>query len=583
MSGLQAALEMETVDTLKKRYAIYFGVRPKQIRKAWLTEALAEGLSDEAYMKPYLQGLSDLERAFIEETVFNYKGFIEKSRFEAKYGDFPENKERHGMFYYGSRLAESLSVFFYSQERYGWDSSSIKMPDELLVVLRELVDEPEADTLAVDTLPETLPDGYQVFEREQVAQSEFHALLMLLQDKQIKVSDKTGVASLATLKKVAKEVHEYYDKASCREAKGMEHIVSFGWLRMMGNSKFTRQSKTTLVQAKKTNNQFADNIKDIWDQWIGNRKFDEFNRIDNIKGQTGKGKRFFTDVAPRRDDIIGYLKDCPSGVWINFGDFSKYMFTTGSGLDITTMPGYLYIYNSDWGEFCNASWDQLEARYLRCFLLEYAATLGLVDVVMAAPNEEGVYYDDFGDMECLSRYDGLRFFRLTSLGSYVLGLTDDYESKPTESKVTSLSIHRQGRIVFDSHPEPWEQQFLSLYAVKSKETDWKLSRKKIMEATQVGGSVAELKAFLTDRESQPFLPEDCEGLLKQAEANREGVKLQGEALIMSCKSKEIVDLIMNDKVLSKWCQRLGKLQIVIPQNKEKAFRDSLNEMGVGVV
>ena len=162
-------------------------------------------------------------------------------------------------------------------------------------------------------------------------------------------------------------------------------------------------------------------------------------------------------------------------------------------------------------------------------------------------------------------------------------LTDGYESKAIESKATSLSIHRQGRIVFDSNPEPWEQQFLSLYAVKSKETDWKLSRKKIMEAIQVGGSVAELKTFLMDRESQPFLPEDCEGLLKQAEINREGVKLQGEALIMSCKSKEIVDLIMNDKVLSKWCQRLGRLQVVIPAKKEKTFRDSLNELGVGVV
>ncbi|AMO58435.1 hypothetical protein GZ77_19050 [Endozoicomonas montiporae] len=581
MSSLQTALETETVETLKKCYVTYFGVKPKQVRKAWLTEAMAEGLSDEALVKPYFQNLSELEKSLVKESVFNYKGLVERGRFEAKYGDFPEDDERYGMFYYGPGIAKPLSVFFYSVDRY--DSSSVKIPDELQAVLKRFIDEPEVDALPVDTLPETLPDGYQVFEREQVAQSEFHSLLMLLQNKQIKVSDKTGVASLATLKKVTKEVHEYYDDESCREAKGMQYIASFGWLRMMGNSKFTKQSKATLVQAKKTSSHFSENIKDIWDQWVSNRKFDEFNRINNIKGQTGKGKRYFTDVVNRREDIIGYLKDCPQGKWINFSDFSKYLFLTGSELEITTESHYLYIYNSDWGEFYNAAWDQLEALYLRCFLVEYAATLGLVDVVMAAPNEEGVYYDDFGDMECLSRYDGLRFFRLTPLGSYVLGLTDSYESKSPERKATSLSIHRQGRIVFDSKPEPWEQQFLSLYAGKSKETDWKLSRKKIMEATQVGGSVEELKTFLIDRESQPFLPEDCEGLLKQAEANREGVKLQSHALIMTCKSKEIVDLIMNDKVLSKWCQCLGKLQIVIPENKEKAFRDSLNELGVGVV
>ena len=102
-----------------------------------------------------------------------------------------------------------------------------------------------------------------------------------------------------------------------------------------------------------------------------------------------------------------------------------------------------------------------------------------------------------------------------------------------------------------------------------------------MEALQVGGSTDELKRFLMDREGQPFLPEDCESLLKQAEANRDGVKPQGDALIMTCKNQEIAELIVNDKALSKWCQRLGKLQIVIPKSKEKKFKESLNTMGIG--
>lgn len=49
--------------------------------------------------------------------------------------------------------------------------------------------------------------------------------------------------------------------------------------------------------------------------------------------------------------------------------------------------------------------------------------------------------DDFrgqwgaGDLEWLSRYDGLRAFRITKLGAWVLGMTDQYEKTLPESSL----------------------------------------------------------------------------------------------------------------------------------------------------
>ena len=470
-----------------------------------------------------------------------------------------------------------LSHFFYPLDRYDADH----IPSELISSLKKLISKPVPDTLKTCTLPTPLPEQHKLFERERLALSELHSLLILLQDKQLKVSEKTGVASAATLRKASKEFHEYYEEPSCDEAAGMEFMLSYGWLSFIGNSKFTKQSKTTLVPAKKTNDNPAQNIKEIWNQWVGNRSHDEFRRIDKIKGQTGKGKRFFSNVVSRRQPVIDALKECEVSTWVSIKDFSAYLFISGAELEVTSAPEYLYIYSPSYGELAHAPWDLLEGRYLRCFLVEYAATLGLVDVVMTAPNTEGSYYDNFGDMECLSRYDGLRYFRLTPLGAYVLGLTDDYKSAETATTKTVLTIHRQGRIVFDSRPTPWEQRFLSLYANQDKDNVWQLSQRKIMETLQIGGSTDELKTFLQAREEQPFLPEDCEGILKKAANNIDGVKIKEEALVISCKNKEIVEFIINDKVLSKWSQRLGKLQVVIPKSKEKKFRESLNSVGIG--
>ncbi len=575
MSDLHDAISLETVDTLKKNYSTFFGVKPKQIRKAWLVKELFEGLSNRSFLRSYLKKLPNLELTFVRECVFNYHGLVDRSRFKAKYGKFPEEPSRYS-YYSRHELVECLEPFFYPLDRYG----PAHMPGNLVSTIKQLVNEPDPDRLNPCPLPEPLLEHHVLFERERSVMSELHSLLILFQGKQIKVSEKTGVPSSATLKKVSKEIHEYYDNP-CDQADGMEFIATYGWLRLLGNSKYSKQSKTALVPARKIDKSSADTIKDMWDQWVCSRTHDEFRRINKIKGQNGKGKRFFTDVRERRHVIIESLKKCKGKSWISFDDFSRYMFITGAGLVVTTEPEYLYIYGPEYGEFYSGSWDKLEARYLRCFLVEYAATLGLIDVVMAPPNSDDSYYDDYGDMECLSRYDGLRYFRLTSLGEYALGVTDHYKSQESSPSKTPMSIHRQGRIVFDKNPTPWEQRFLSLYADQGKGNVWNLSRKKIMEALQVGGSVDELQTFLQDREDQPFLPEDCESILKQTKANLDGVKVQSEALVISCKNQEIVELIINDKVLSKWCQRLGKLQIVVPKNKEKQLRENLNAMGIG--
>lgn len=71
--------------------------------------------------------------------------------------------------------------------------------------------------------------------------------------------------------------------------------------------------------------------------------------------------------------------------------------------------------------------------------------------------------------------------------------------------------------------------------------------------------------------------------LKQAEANADGVEIREEALIVNCKTREIAEFIVNDKALSRWCYRLGAKRIVIPKSREKAFRASLNAVGIGCV
>ena len=67
------------------------------------------------------------------------------------------------------------------------------------------------------------------------------------------------------------------------------------------------------------------------------------------------------------------------------------------------------------------------------FIFEYAATVGLIDVAFIPPaGARRDFHALWGadDLFFLSRYDGLMYCRVTQLGAYSLGVTEQYESAP---------------------------------------------------------------------------------------------------------------------------------------------------------
>ena len=132
-------------------------------------------------------------------------------------------------------------------------------------------------------------------------------------------------------------------------------------------------------------------------------------------------------------------------------------------------------------------------------MFEYAATLGLIDVAYVAP--AGVRRDfrslwGTDDLDFLSRYDGLLYFRLNPLGAYCLGPAEAYmpSAVPTRAVLTvlpSLQIN-----VSEEALAPDEALLLGAYAEQEMDTVWRLNREKALAAVESGNQIAELRAFL---------------------------------------------------------------------------------------
>ena len=69
-----------------------------------------------------------------------------------------------------------------------------------------------------------------------------------------------------------------------------------------------------------------------------------------------------------------------------------------------------------------------------------------------------------------------------------------------------------------------------------------------------------------------------ENLFKTLDENKQAVKAVGPVLLLRCNSETTANNIASAPQLSKWCQRVGKDQLIIPENKESQFRALIHEL-----
>ena len=130
----------------------------------------------------------------------------------------------------------------------------------------------------------------------------------------------------------------------------------------------------------------AGTIRTLWTKWLDTTILDELARIECVKGQTGKGKRGLIAVSERRAAIADGLAECPPGGWVAVDEFYRYMQATGDDFAVTRDAWGLYIGEQQYGSLGYEGSERfLNERYMLGLLLEYAATLGMIDVALIPP------------------------------------------------------------------------------------------------------------------------------------------------------------------------------------------------------
>ena len=582
--------------------------------KSWLrrTDALEKGLTRKdhfahaieqqltLHLPAVLARLNEAEKRLLAESA-HQRRLITAREFTAKYGgDCPMPKP-----YYGWREEVSLLLPFIHRGGYR-DSEPPELIASLVDPLRALLPKPTGlKVRTVDQVPKAWPSEQQyeggklirpihVFEGERIAPAELGRVLRLIQGGKVKVTEATRRPTEATTRLVGEALvvpdfdlemlaahmrnewdRKYYEAAGPVRAHAWPVLVQqCGWARAKAGALGLTDAGKDLLQ-QFTPEKFRAGVS----RGLTNGDFDELNRINHIRGQSGNAKRHMSNPGLRKTVIAEALEPLPVGQWLKFEEARRLTEAAPESWDVlnSDRPA-LYFFEPQFGFITDNL--GLGRQFLRAFFLESLATLGVLDVAFVYPHQLWPDLHDSlnGDLPFCGRYDGLLYVRLNPLGAYALGFTDQYDSRAEDKPKLFRVLPNRDLVLANGPLNPADRAALELLAVPASENVWTLDAERMLTHVESGGALQELRDFL-ESNAMDGLPESVQIFLAGLALKLGACRARRDAVLLEWADEALAQFIANSPGTNKLCFHAGGNRLVIPAENLAAFSRALKRLG----
>jgi hypothetical protein len=580
-------------------------------RKGELVALLARVLGDEARIRVLFSQLTSVQQRVLAEIAHSQSGRYDAEVIEAKYpgSKAPKNPRMFGYSLYGfgsqkKEQATPFDLFFF----YNYDVGPY-IPPDLAERLRAIVPAPPPTELKTQASPPILhaarkghstPPEVLASEAERAIFHDIGATLYLAQQGKISVSPATSLPTLPALRLLRQQllVGDYfaddYERAeeAIRPLALVVLVQAARWAAPApgGNKLELTRAGQALIGAQLGPQQ----IREAWERWLKSDLLDELSRVRSIKGQQAKGTRL-TKPATRRIQLAEVLHRCPTDRWVKMDELLRYMRAERllpaieRGTPALSVGSYTY-YEDSWSYSSAKYWDVVIGSYLRATLWEYAATLGIIEIAYTRPEETP---HDFGhlyglDGDVLSRYDGLLAIRLTSLGAYALGLTDEYTPPPvvvvSEAPILKVLPNLDVVITDAERALPNDRVFLERIAEEQSQNVYRLSRDQLLEAASGGLDLRQVREFLVAKSGQAEaeFPQIVRVFFEDLEKRLNALREAGRMVVIEGDDNYLLTELSNNPALRALAQLGsigGRTVLLVPEEQETAARRQLKKLG----
>jgi hypothetical protein len=315
-------------------------------------------------------------------------------------------------------------------------------------------------------------------------------------------------------------------------------------------------------------------------RFLADGDFDELHRINHIRGQTGKGRRWISDPGLRKTSLNSALDGLPIGEWLDYEEVYRVAVASGEEWDVLTEDaGVLYFAELQYGVINDLG--GLNSQYLRALLLESFATLGLIDVGYVYPHSRWPDLSDSWGIDSLSycgRYDGLLYVRLNPLGAYALGYAERYEAAISAGpKALQVLPSLEIRATIGSLNAA-DCAMLELMASRRDEQVWRLDQERILSHVEAGGAMAGLRQFL-EHNAEGGLPEEVATCLAAIELRIGAFKRARDAVLIEWEDEQLARYLAGESSTTALCHHAGGDRLVVPKEQLPAFRRAVRKLG----
>jgi hypothetical protein len=584
VAELLCSLNREVLTALARKFGL-----PKTVtHKSDLVNELDRYVSEK--LRDLVNHCSETEKKLLAEAAHNH-GEVNPLGFRAKYGvacPIPANP--------GYRCADVSPLLVLIGHEYNRRPLPARVAERLRAILEK---PPEAGVKAVENIPPVyLPPTkwrklaerpIHVHAAEPIVFPELRSVLRLVQAGKLKVTEKAHRPTEETVRLVSEvlvvpdflleppseETTKYTEHAGAIRAHAWVVLVQqCGWAKAGGGRlRLTDEGRNLLLGMK------ASDFGAGAEAFVSDDEFDEFNRINHIRGQSGGGRRYLTSPAERRISLCESVVKWPVNQWISFDEAARFLLASGCGFNVTEADHTLYFGELQYGMLGNGG-AEINRQYLRACLFESFATLGLIDVAYVYPHHLWPELRDWwgiDDLSFCSRYDGLLYVRLNALGAYCLEATESYEPAIPPGQRVRVLPTREIALVDGPLPAA-DRHMLAMFATEKSEYIWELDPARILGHVESGGTVEDALRFLETKCADP-LPETVQVMLSDLARGAAAVRGVEQALLVELADEATAALIAHDAQAGKLCWLAGGKRLAVPKRKCGAFRSAVKKLG----
>ena len=405
-----------------------------------------------------------------------------------------------------------------------------------------------------------IPAGFNVFNAETQIMLEMPAILSYHLQASVKYTN-SGRPNEASVNKMQRSCNltEFYQEDLLKNIRSM--LIAG----MLHNLKI-----------KDINTGNSELIKTIFTEHYKTIYTPQF-MLTQFKGWAYINEYYFKDAS--FEPMLDVLKQLPQNKWVtaeNLHGFISSRTLEIKGVENSVVNSQLKFNENFIGTNTDSgmvSLDKLvKIPYINgcVFLL---ASFGLVEIVYGSinTNKYGTTY--------FSPFDGLKFLRLTPLGAYALGITDEYESQYVNPQ-NKLHLSEDSMVILAEGNIAVIDVMLANYTEKEGSNRYRVTSAAFFKDCKNTNNI-DTKINLFKKTISSKLPRYWEATFNEWKANAKKVKEDLSTVVFKipADAKDLQNLIAKDAVLKAFIFKAEGFHVLVAKDNETKFKHRMKELG----